>query len=216
MTRQFFKYSVCCAALTLILCATQALAADVTITFDDGTYVDGPDDVNVDDATEDVLSMGYRFHDFNLGDPAITNAQVDAPADDDVPGENRLRSRDFGGAITMTQDAGNPFDLTSFRLSNFTFNAGHTHGMEVTYNFADSTSETAPVFLVGTDIPGDREMESADIVVNKTNLTSVVFSNTQRLVFIDDIVVTAVPEPTTAALGLFTVLAACSLRRRVR
>ena len=114
----------------------------------------------------------------------------------------------------MTVDGGGEFELTSFRLSNFTFNASHTHGMDVTFNYADTTSETIS-YTVGTEIPGARLSESADIVVNKSNLTSVEFASIQRLVYVDDIVA-KIPEPTALALTSLASLGLLSTRRRRR
>ena len=187
-------------ALGVLCFASESPAANLG--FNNGTFADGPEDDLATAAAEDVLSFGFRFHDENVA-PDITNALVETNTYPDFPGENRLRSSDFGGILTMTHESGLPFELSSFRLANFTYNAGHTHGLEVTYNYADLTSEMV-LFTVGTEIPGDRATESADIVVNKSNLTSVVFANTQRLVYVDDIVA-RVPEPTTVLLGLVAV-----------
>ena len=186
-----------------------------TLSFDDGTFIDGPDDTAATSPAEDILSMGFRFADnpypADPADTALTNAVVDTAADGTFPGENRARARDFGGESMLTYDGPSSFDLISFSLSNFTFNAGHTHGMTVTYNYDDSTSEST-TYNVGTEIPGDRSQE-ANFVVNKTGLASVVFTNTQRLVYVDDIVL-RVPEPATGAALIGSLLCLLPLRRQ--
>lgn len=108
-------------------------------------------------------------------------------------------------------------------MSNFTFNTtAHQHGMQVTYNFVDLTSEISPVYVVRTGIIPAARAQEVTIAANKSNLTSVVFSNVvgdgtaARQVYIDDLDVTVVPEP-SALLSILTVLAGAGLilRRHV-
>lgn len=198
----------------------------LTINFDPGTFVDGVDG----SPDEDVRSLSFRFHDehpFNeppdpIDPPLNEDAEVNTVTSESLGVEdNRVTVDQFGGILTMTQDSGLPFDLESFRLSNFTFGSSHTHAAQVVYHFADSTSITSPVYTVGTEIPGDRALESEPIVVNYTGLVSVEFHNvlgsggpaTGRKFFVDDIVV-AVPEP--AALGTVVLGLGLAIGRRRR
>ena len=186
--------------------ATASAASAALITFDDGMFSD--------DGTT-VTSMG-----FNFAGTTQTGADEDVIVEA-VGMDNRVRAEGFDDNLILTADGGAPFTLTSFDLSNFTFNASHTHSVTVEYNFADGSPQTSATFTVGGAIPGDRTME-ATFTPNLMNLSSVRFLNgptdgddptaDARLFFLDSVNATVIPEPASAAAaGLIGLVA---LRRR--
>lgn len=204
MRRGFLSSLLAVAVSSIALPAS----ASVILNFDAGTYTGGANNDG------DVLSQGFRFSDRNTVATNNPDAMVEI-----VNGDGRVRSRDFFGILTLTAIDGTEFDLFSFTLSNFTFNVNHRHGMQVKYNFFDGSSELSPVWVVGTDIPANRNLKTAPFVVNKIGLTSVEFINvagndTQpRLVQIDDldVLINPIPEPAALAALLPAVIL---LRRR--
>ena len=209
-----FKRTATLSTLALAACGLAASSASaVVIDFESGVTgagaTDGP-----------VITQGFQFADARPAEATGGNnadAQIEVIDTDPTAGTNndsRVRSRDFGGTITMTETSGATFDLASFSLSNFTFNANHRHELDVTFNFAAGGSSTT-TYVVGNEVPGNRLLE-ANFAVNQTGLSSVVFDNEPgtdatasqpfgRLFMIDDLDVTVgeVPEPTSlAVLGL--------------
>jgi hypothetical protein len=182
--------------------AISTAASAALLNFNAGTFTGGANNDG------DVLTGGYRLADRNLSG-ATADAMVEV-----ISGDGRVRSREFGstassvgGVLTISSVDGSPFDLASFVLSNFTFNAAHRHGMVVTYFFVGGASTSSPLLISGIDFPSDRNVDGTLFTVNLTNLTSVEFANTRnpaetngtpRAVFIDDVSVTpsVIPEPT--------------------
>lgn len=205
-----FKRLAVLAAVGMAVGVSVPASATVILDFEPGTFTGGGD------TDGDVLTQGFRLADSNSVASRPPDAMVES-----VNGDGRVRSRDFFGVLTLTTIDGSEFDLFSFVLVNFTFNQSHRHGMQVKYNFFDGSSELSPVWVVGVDIPANRNLDGTQFVVNKTGLTSVEFINvagddTQpRLVYIDDINVLINPIPEPAGLTML-LPAAVLLRRRGR
>ena len=212
------RTSLCTALAALTAAALAAPAAT-------GAIVDFEDPSTYTDSGATVTTTsGFAFTDSRpAGAGQMANAIVEDPIGGSVD-DFRIRSGDFDGNLTLTATNGLPFDLLSYSLSNFTFNASHTHSLTVQYNFADGGAPESDVYTVGTDVAGARVNET-NFVVNQTGLSSVIFINgfnigsepnaDSRLFFIDDLdLVSTIPEPTS--LALLGPLGLAALRRRLR
>ena len=200
MTKQF--------ATAAVLALAAAPAGAALVTFDAGTFTD---------AGTVVTSMGFSFS------GTTQNGTPEDVVVEEIAGDNRLRAEGFDDNVILTATDGATFSLDSFDLSNFTFNASHTHSVTVEYNFLDG-SQSSATFTVGSEIPGARGSE-ATFSPNLDGLTSVRFLNgptdgddptaDARLFFLDsvDATVGVIPEPTTAA-ALAGLMGLVGLRRR--
>ncbi len=156
-------------------------------------------------------AMPYNEAGFRLTPTNDQSAVFDAAALVDMPGN----TTDFFGfdgtnVITLTNVAGVPFSLSSLLLGPLSIAVNPSVSITLVGNFAGGGSLTRTFSVLTTATP----VALSDF----TNLTNVVFRTTDDS-GIDNINVTAVPEPTTMLLfgtGLAGVAAKVRRRRQAK
>ena len=192
--------------LTTVLAMGAGGAQAEVITFNDSTV-----------ANHTVLTSytesGYAFT-LKSGSAYLTDANVGGATASSTLSYNGTDFLILSGSVTMTNAAHTPFSVSSIDLGNFYY--AYPSTAMLTGTRADGTTVNQS-FTSAIDNMSSKSDFTTRTLTNFTNLTSFNIQQTSGIYYaaVDNINVSAVPEPSTwAMLGLGLAFVAGSLRRK--